>query len=96
MTTQEKIHYLQSICKEEVVIFINGHYNNHEPIEEYALEAEPEIDTEILDGIKSSGVVYYVVAYPGTQVGSYRSVHYDLDKAVDDIIEACKKYHKIL
>lgn len=95
MTTKEKIHYLQSICKEEVVIFINGHYNNHEPIEEYVLEATPEIDSEVLEGIKSNGFVYYVIAYPGTQVGSYRSMHYDLDKALDEVIVGCKEYHNL-
>lgn len=95
MNTKEKIDYLQSICKEAVTIFINSHYDNHESISDFISDEDSTLDKSIIDEMTKRGVVYQVIAYPGTQVGSYRSIHFDLDIALDEVIKGCKEYHKI-
>lgn len=95
MNTNDKIHYLQSICKESVSIFINSHHDNHESIQDYLSLEVPDLDKQIVDKMIDKNVIYQVIAYPGTQVGSYRSFHFDLDEALDQVISGCKEYHKI-
>ena len=97
MTTLEKLEYLTSICKESVSIFINERYRGAgQTVKDYITESGyNDIDISILEEMIKRDLTIEVIAYPGTQVGSYKSIHFDLDSALDDVIKGCKEYHKI-
>jgi hypothetical protein len=88
----EKIKWLLERCKASVSISVNNHKDNYESVIE-ALEdeiMEGEIDQEILNEMIKRSTIVYVHAYPDTPVGFYSTYHYDLESALDIIIESIK------
>lgn len=88
----EKIKWLLDRCKASISISVNDHKDNYESVLECLADeiAEGEIDKDILDEMVKRSTIVYVHAYPATPVGFYDCHHYDLEAAIDIIIESIK------
>jgi hypothetical protein len=86
-----KIKQLQSLCKCGVSVIINQHKNYYDSVEQYFTDNDDdEIEPEIMQKMIESDTVVWVQAYPNTPVGFYSTYHYDLDAALDIILNAVK------
>jgi len=85
-----KLKELLSKCKASVSITVNQHRNYYQSVKDY-IEEQALIDEELIDEIgkevyeemKKTNTIIEIQAYPYTPIGSNRTFHYDIDKAVD-------------
>ena len=94
----EKIKELQSLCKGSVSIDINEHTGSYLTVKEYLGELEnlwsesmrEQIGEDIYDEMVKRNTLIEVRAYPRTPIGFYNCFHYDLEKAVDSVLNQVK------
>ncbi len=87
------ISELLSLCKAEVLIEMNEGKNCYLSAADFLSENEDwkeETGEEIWQAMIEKNVVISIQAYPNTPVGFYRIYHYDIDKAIDKMIEVLK------
>ena len=85
-----KIKELLSKCKASVSITVNQHKDHYQSVKDY-IEEQVVLDEDLIEDIglgvyeemKITDTVIEIQAYPNTPIGSYRVIHYDIDKAVD-------------
>jgi hypothetical protein len=88
----EKIKWLLERCKASVSISVNDHKDYYETVEQNLEKfvEKNEIDPEILGEMIKRDTTVHVQAYPDTPIGFYDCHHYDLEAAIDNIIESIK------
>lgn len=87
----EKFKELVSLCAASVEISVNDHKDCYESVEQYLKnENKKDIDKAILDEMIKRDTIVKVQAYPHTPIGFYIVYHYDIDEAVNIVLEAVK------
>lgn len=86
----EKFKELVSLCKASVEISINAHKDYYESVEQYLKEHIEDVEKEVFDEMVKRDVIVKIQAYPHTPIGFYIVYHYDIDKAIEIILEAVK------
>ena len=80
---------LLSKCKASVSITVNQHRDYYQSVKDY-IEEQAQLDEDLIEEIgldvyeemQKTNTVIEIQAYPDTPIGSYRILHYDIDKAV--------------
>ena len=91
----DKLKRILDRCKCGVFITINEHRDLYKTAKEgledlKCLECPPELTDEVRAEMIKRNVIVNIQVYPDTPIGSYDVYHYDLDKAMDEILEAIK------
>jgi len=85
-----KLKELLSKCKASVSITVNQHRDYYQSVKEY-IEEQVQLDEDLIEDIgldvykemQKTNTIIEIHAYPDTPIGSYRVIHYDVDKAID-------------
>ena len=92
-----KLEKLIKMCKCGVFVTVNEHRDYYEKAEEFLAkrlnnqEKCDEIRKEVWDKMVETDTVVNVHVYPDTPIRFYDAYHYDLDKALDIVIEEIHK-----
>ena len=81
---------LADLCKAEVHVSMNPHTATYETIQDYLEVQEEEIEPEILAEMIKRNRMVWVQAYPTTPIGFYVVYHYDIETAIQEVLEAVK------
>lgn len=89
----DKLKKIIERCKCSVSIVINEHRDIYKSVEETlenlrCLECPPEIDNDVRNEMIKRDTIVDIQVYPDTPNGFYVVYHYDLDKAMDEILKA--------
>lgn len=87
----EKFKELMSKCKCSVSITVNQHMDYYQSISdyiEYLALFENELGVGVLDKIIETDTIIEIQCYPDTPIGFYKVTHYDIDMAMDLMLEA--------
>lgn len=88
----KKIKELQSLCNCSVSVIINQHKDYYDSVEHYFKDNEDdEIESDVMQKMIDSDTVIWVQAYPNTPNGFYSVYHYDLDMALDLVLNCVKE-----
>lgn len=91
MTTGEKIAELVRRCKCGVHLTFNGHRDNYESVRSYvSFVPADEPDADVLALMVERDTVVDLQCYVETPIGFYRIVHYDLDAALDAMLDTVR------
>lgn len=85
---------LLSKCKASVSINVNQHRDYYQSVKDY-IEEQAQLDEDLIEEIgldvyeemQKTNTVIEIQAYPDTPIGSYRVMHYDIDKAIQIMLE---------
>jgi hypothetical protein len=87
----DKLSKIIAHCKCAVHMTVNDHRNMYESIEDaidglesFGFEIEPSIRARIIE----TDTLVELQAYPDTPIGFYKVLHYDLDAALDEMLQA--------
>lgn len=90
----DKIQEINSLCKLEWTLTVNGHRSLNTSIFEYNYphfnESLGIIELEMIKEILSRENCISICLYPSNSVGCYFVYHYDLDKALDEALKMLK------
>lgn len=91
----DKMKQIMAQCKCGVHVSINEHRDYYESVDDYMMsrfaeEVKDEIPENDYREMKMRDTVVSVQAYPHTPVGFFMVFHYDLDAALDLMLEALK------
>ena len=87
----KKFKELVSLCKASVEISVNDHKDYYESVEQHINEEErKDIEKEVFEEMVKRDIVVKVQAYPHTPIGFFVVYHYDIDKAVNIVLDAVK------
>ena len=92
----EKFKQLVSLCKASVEISVNNHRDYYQSVKSYIEDANSandlfdDLDLKVYDEMIRRNTIVEIQAYPDTPIGFYKVYHYDIDIAMDEIIEAIK------
>jgi len=87
----KKLKELVALCKCSVTVSINDHKDYYETVKEHISEEEVEdIDKDVFDKMIEKDTIVHVQAYTRTPVGFYVIYHYDIDKAINQMIKIAK------
>lgn len=88
----DKIKEILSKTKYSFSLEINSHKDVYQSVKEHFEERKvyiyDEIDPFILEKMIELDTIIYIIVYPTTPIGSYRVHHYDLESALDTILQA--------
>lgn len=94
----ERLKDIIEHCKCEITIDINSHRNSYstakealQEINEYDLDSISDYDKTIMI---NSDTIIRIQAYPDTPIGFYTVYHWDLETALNKMIELLKQYNK--
>jgi hypothetical protein len=83
-----KLEEIAGLCEISVTVLINPHRDNYQTVEEFLGNIDPDV---VSDDIRSNMVltdtVVSVYCYPDTPIGFYVVHHYDISKALDEMLE---------
>lgn len=84
-----KIRLLQELCEFSLTIEVNNHKDYFQSVSEYMSESDKmeDLNTTIYNNMVSTNTIVEIQAYPRTPNGFYKTFHYDLDKAIDEMID---------
>lgn len=86
----EKFKELMSKCECLVSIGVNEHRGFYQSVSEHLKDCildDDEISEDVLNRMIETDTIVKVYAFPNTPIGSYRIFHYDIDIAMDLILE---------
>ena len=92
----ERFKQLVSLCKASVEISVNNHRDYYQSVKSYIEDANSandlfdDLDLKVYDEMIRRNTIVEIQAYPDTPIGFYKVYHYDIDIAMDEIIEAIK------
>lgn len=87
----DKIKELKSLCSCSVSIIINQHKDYYDSVEQYFKDNEDDdIEPEVMQKMIETDTVIWVQAYPNTPNGFYSVYHYNLDTALDLVLNAVR------
>lgn len=88
---------LIDICNYEVKIAINEHKNTYQKVKDRICDLksidaffDDEVNEDVYNKMCELDTMVCVTAYPNTAVGFYVIYHYDVDKAISDMLETIK------
>ena len=92
----DQLKELMSLCKCSLEISINDHRDVYEDVDEYLSNYhfqgdKIDIEKEILYEMIETNTIINIIVYPSTPIGFYNVFHYDLEKALDLVINAIKE-----
>lgn len=92
----DKLKYVFERCKCGIFIVINEHRDYYEPAEKALEDARrngylPKTKNNVLNKMIEKDTIVTIQVYPDTPIGSYKVCHWDLEKALDEIIEILKQ-----
>lgn len=91
----EKLKELFELCEASVTISHNEHKNLYETVDYFLHDRERISDTELDADIRKIMIekdqTVIVQAYPKTPIGFYVVYHWDLESAIDEMLDAVKK-----
>lgn len=91
MNTGDKIKWLFDNCKCSVMIEQNMHRDYYEKAEDSLKNIDHEIAPDVVKKMIELDTIIRVQAYPDTPIGFYVCYHYDLDSALDYVIDGVKQ-----
>lgn len=85
----DKINKIFSLCKNSVSIVCNTHKDYYESIEKYLTDNEDweSVEDSIRDEMIKRDTMIYIQAYNKTPIGSYTVYHYDINAAIDEMLD---------
>ncbi len=94
----DKLKELIAICKASVSVTVNQHKDFYQSVESY-IDDEihhnenliNEIGVDVYQEMIKRDVIIEVQAYPDTPIGFYKVYHYNLDKAIELVINYCNE-----
>jgi len=91
----EKFKELVSLCKASVEISVNDHKDFYQSVEQHINEQVNEeeredIKKDVFDEMIKRDTIVRVTAYPHTPIGFFAVYHYDIDMAVEIVLDAVK------
>jgi hypothetical protein len=94
----DKLKELLIICKASVSIQVNNHKDYYQTVADY-IEDQSQLDEGLLKDIGEENyakmvetdTIVEIQAYPDTPVGSYLIYHYNIDMAIDQMLNIIKK-----
>lgn len=94
MNTTDKIKWAMSHCKCGLYVFINEHRDDYQTAEQYIDNMDCYTNLDVSDDVKAEMIeqnqIVNIKAYTQTPVGCFNVYHYDLNKALDELIECIK------
>lgn len=90
----DKLKRILELCKCTVTVQVNEHRVFYESVEKYLSNASV-VDpppSDILKGMVERDAVVEITAYPTTPIGSHTVFHYDLDAALDMMLETLERH----
>lgn len=94
-TQAEKLTTLMSLCKGAVYITVNDHLSVYETLGKAIKDyegAEFSIPEDVKKGMLERDCIIDIHIYPRTPVGFVKILHFDMDAALDEAIEAARSY----
>ena len=93
----DKLKELISLCRASITISVNDHKDNYESVSKYMANMVL-LDDELIEYIGEDvfaemikrDTIVYVIAYPRSSVGSYQVYHYDVETAIERVLNAVK------
>jgi hypothetical protein len=83
-----KIEYLASLCREDVTIWVNDYYRGAgETIRTHIKDRGFDTPEDVITEMEKRNIIVTVQAYPNSQVSSYVYSHYDIEVALDTVIQ---------
>ena len=88
----DDLNFLLSRCKNSVSVTVNQHRDYYEPLTEYLENNNliKDIEAEVLKTMIETDTIVEVRAYPDTAIGSYTSVHWDLETALREVADSIR------
>ena len=87
----EKFKELVRLCAASVEISVNDHRDIYKTVSDYLIEDDAsEIQASVLEEMVKRDTIVKIQAYPHTPIGFYVVYHYDIDKAMDIMLNAVK------
>lgn len=87
----KNLQELISICNGSVTISVNGHKDCYESVEQFITEDYKEdIDKHVLLEMINRDVIIEIQAYPRTPVGFFTVYHYDINEAINTMLDIVK------
>lgn len=92
----EKLLDLISLCKCSVSIVINNHKDFYQTVDNYISEIPSadivkNIGVDVYDEIIKRDNIVEITAYPNTPIGFYYLCHYDLETAINIMLDNLKQ-----
>jgi hypothetical protein len=93
----EKFKELVLLCKASVEISVNNNKDYYQTAKEY-IEGQSQMNKDIIEEIGEDvynemikrDIVVEIQAYPDTPIGSYKIYHYDIDMAMDEMLNTIR------
>jgi hypothetical protein len=93
----EKFKELVLLCKASVEISVNNNKDYYQTAKEY-IEGQSQMNKDIIEEIGEDvynemikrDIVVEIQAYPNTPIGSYKIYHYDIDMAMDEMLNTIR------
>ena len=89
------LNELAKLCKCSILIEINNHKLSYTNIEDYLKNStnvyEDNVENVIIEKIIKNDSIVELQVYPDNPVGFYHCYHYDIDIAIDSMINHIKK-----
>lgn len=90
----DKLKELYSLCDAEVSITYNENKGVYESVEEYLSQHErvraSELDLDVRDKMIHLNQMVIVQAYPTTPIGFYVVYHWDIEVAIQEMLDVLK------
>lgn len=91
-----KLKELMKRCKCEISLSINSHKNDYITLEDELEDLDlqgitDDLDNDIRDKIIETQTLVMLYCYPNTPTGFFCSVHYDVDLAIQEVLQS---FHK--
>lgn len=90
----DNLKELMSLCKCSVSIEINPHRDYYESVSDELNKLQDsdiqEIDKEVIGEMILTDTFIRVQAYPDTPIGFYMAIHFDLDTAINIVLNGIK------
>lgn len=92
------LHKLLSLCKCGISIDINSYRDAYESVSDWIanteIQLEEPIEIDIKNGMKKTQNIIEINCYPFTPISSITIYHYDIDMAIDQMIDAIIEWQK--
>ena len=89
---------LLSLCKCGVSIYVNSHRDAYESVSDWInsteIQLEEPIEIDIKNGMNETQNVIEINCYPFTPISSITIYHYDIDIAIEQMIDAIIEWQK--
>lgn len=95
----DKLKELFALCEASVTISHNEHKCLYQSVAYFLNERESYEDLDLADDVRKAMIdkdqTIMIQAYPKTPIGFYVVYHWDLESAIDEMLAAVKKDHRV-